>query len=604
MPSPPDPSSPAPVPTNKAGRPLRRFMARDGRDHLWALLDFFDARPVLKRTLLIAVPAFALIVGLGAWQYHHWARMNALRIGRQWLDAGRLDRAGLAIQDAITNEPDLPASWRLASDLAWRKGNRAASIEFAKKAAVQSRYETNDVLSWGDAAILADDTEKAQDALAHLDSEAARGSPRALRLAAEIARRALKFPEARDLFQAALQADTKAGIPSAAVDEVPLGIVSLQTGAPKDRERGQQLLSRWASDKDWGVDALRALLADAVAHREKVPVIRWAEALRIHPHCTLGDIPACLEAFADFDPQRFKEVLAPLEDKGLTSPTLAGQILGWLSQIGQAKEAVRWGQLLNSTTARKPPIVLGMAEALRNTRQWPELRDWVDAGEWGGDLQFLGWAYGMLAARQLGDNVRADSLWRSVYEEAKGSPAHALFLGESIYAWGYPKEAASLLWAASERADLSYQALGSLARLYQVQRDAAGQYKAFSRLNEMRPGDKNISNNFAYFGALTDLGSQTRIEHIAEDNFTREPSNVTYRATYAFVLVWSGQASKAMTLLEPLSRDWKNSHAVTFAYGATLASLGRKAEAKDVFETLNPQDLEPQEIDWIRAALH
>jgi predicted Zn-dependent protease len=209
----------------------------------------------------------------------------------------------------------------------------------------------------------------------------------------------------------------------------------------------------------------------------------------------------------------------------------------------------------------------------------------------------------MSAARESGDGTKADSLWQSLYADGSSSPAHALFMGDSLYAWGYPTEAAALLWAAADRPDLAYQALGSLARLYQVQRDAKGQYRAFSRLNLMRPTDRKIANNFIYFATLTDSGSQTHNEHLAADNFTAEPGNVIYRSTYAFVLVRTGQASQAMTLMEPVSHDWKKSPAVAFAYGSALAGVGRKSEAKEVLDSLNPKDLDPQEADWIRAAL-
>jgi hypothetical protein len=209
----------------------------------------------------------------------------------------------------------------------------------------------------------------------------------------------------------------------------------------------------------------------------------------------------------------------------------------------------------------------------------------------------------MVAARKLGDDPRADLLWNAIYADAVGSPAHALFLGDSLYAWGYPKEATALLWAAADRPDLSYQALGSLARLFQEQRDTVGLYRAFSRLNSMRAADRKIANNLAYFAAVTDLGNQTHIEHIAEDNFIHEPSNVFYRSTYAFVLAWSGQPSRALALMQPVSHDWKKSRAVAFAYGAALAGVGRKSEAREVFNSLNPLDLDPLEVAWIRAAL-
>jgi hypothetical protein len=578
-------------------------MARDSREHLWAALDHLDARPALKRTLQFGLPAFLVAVGLGIWGYHHWARTNSLRIARQWLDAGRLDRAAIAVKDALATEGELPASWRLASELAWREGNRAGSVEYAKRAAVVSRFETEYVLAWAEASILSDDSEQAQEAEAHLDPGAARASPRALRLAGEIARRGRHFAEARDQFQASLQADTEAGARSLAIDEIPLGIVCLQTGLADDRTRGQVLLAKWAPDLTWGIDALRALLEDAVVHGDREAIVRWAESLRVHPHFTLGDVPTCLHALADADPARYQAMLGPLEEQCRLRPTQSAQLLGWLTQIGQSDEAVRWGGTLDPAAARKPPIVVSLAEALRVARRWADLKAWVGRGDWGPELGYMGWAYGMLAARQLGDAPAADSLWHSVSSEGRSNPAHALLLGDLLYAWGYPKEAAELLTLAADRADLAYQALGSLARLYQVQHDAVGQYRAFRQLNSLLPTDRKIANNFAYFAALTDLGSQTQIEHVAEDNFTHEPENIAYRCTYAFVLVWSGQASRAMTLMEPVSHDWKTSPVVAFAYGSVLAGLGRKSEAKEVFDSLNPGNLNVQEADWIRAAV-
>jgi predicted Zn-dependent protease len=597
---PPDPQSPS---TKEAARSLRRFMARDSREHLWALLDFLDARPAMKRTLLIGLPALVIAAGLGVLGYQRWARTNAIRIAQQWLDAGRLDRAGAAIQDALRNEPDLPASWRLASELAWKGGNRAASVDYAKRAAEVSRYQADYVLSWAEASILSDDTAQAREAESYLDPASGRSSPRALRLAGEIARRGGLFADARDQFQAALDEDTKAGSQSPALDEVPLGIVCLQTGSAGDRARGNALLAKWAPDPSWGVDALRALLADAVAHGERGATARWADALQMNPRCTLGDIPVCLKALAGSDTERYRAMLAQIEEKSRSSPTQAAQLLGWLNQIGQGAEAIRWGGSLDPATARKPPVAPGIAEALRAAGRWADLQSWVDQGDWGKDVGFLGWAYGMVAARQLGDGHKADSLWQSLLADGRLYPAHALFVGDALVEWGFPREAADLLWEAADRPDLAYQALGSLARLYQVQHDAAGQFRAFSRLSAMRPANRGIANNLAYFAALTDLGSQTHIERIAEDNFNSEPGNVAYRSTYAFVLVWSGQASKAMSVLEPVSRDWRKSPAVAFAYGAALASLGRKSEAREAFDSLDPRNLGPQEQDWIRAAL-
>src|SRR5471032_85559 len=175
----PDPRSAYPT---KSSASMKRFISRGPRDHLWAFLDLMDARPGLKKLLLIGLPMLAIAIGCGVWGYERWARTNAVRIARQWLEAGRLDRAGVAIKDAIENEPDMPESWKLASELAWKKGNKAASVEFARKSAEVSGYRDAEVLDWGDAALLADDDGQAREALGHMDPLSALNSGRALRL--------------------------------------------------------------------------------------------------------------------------------------------------------------------------------------------------------------------------------------------------------------------------------------------------------------------------------------------------------------------------------------------------------------------------------------
>jgi tetratricopeptide (TPR) repeat protein len=578
-------------------------MARDSREHLWAILDLLDERPVLRRFILIGIPLLAVAAGLGVWQYRHWARTNSLRIARQWLDAGRLDRAGTAVQEALASEPEMPASWSLASELAWRQGNRGDSASYAKRAAIVSQYKAPEVIAWGEASILADDIDQAKEAVLQLDPATALTSPRALRLEGEIARREGRFADSRDYFDKALSADTDAGIKDAAVDEVPLGIVCLQTGSASDGSEGRRLLEKWAQDPVWGIDALRGLVADAVARNDRTSMARWAESLRTNPRCTLGDVPIYLNGLVRSDSALYQEALNALEKKSLSKPTDAAQLLGWLTEIGQGAEAVRWGLTLDSAASRKAPIGPGIAEAMRATRRWEDLRDWIGQSDWGRNVGFMSWAYGMAAAQRLGDSPKAESFRQTLYADGSINAAHAFFAGESLYSWGFSNEAAHLLWSAADQPDLAYQALGFLARMYQVQHDAEGQYRAFSRLNEMRPADRNIANNFAYFSAVTDLGSQTRVERIAEGNFDSDRSNVTFRCTYAVVLVWSGQASKALSLMEPVSKDWSQSSVVAFAYGAALAGVGRKSEARDVFASLNPSQLDPQEVNWVRGVM-
>jgi tetratricopeptide (TPR) repeat protein len=406
MPDPFDSSDPQRRPRGRISRLFNRVRSRDSRQHLWDFLDLLDERPALKRGLYIGVPVLVLAIAFGFWGYNNWAQKNAYGIARQWLDANRLDRAADAVQNALATEPDRPDSWRLASELAWKKGKRATSVEYAKKAAAVSHYQEDYVLAWAEAAILSDDASQAQEAERYLNPATAQESPRALRLAGEIARRGLRFTDARVAFQSALEADKNAGATYTAIDEIPLGIVSLQTGLAEDRARGISLLSKWASDPTWGAEALRALLADAVAHHDREAVGRLAEGLRTHPHCTLADVPVCLKALADYDPVRYKAMLDPMEDQSRLNPTHAAELMGWLTQIGQAAEAVRWGESLYPAAAQKPPIAPAIAEALHATRRWADLRDWVARVDWGTISDSWAWPTGWMRPANLPINRR------------------------------------------------------------------------------------------------------------------------------------------------------------------------------------------------------
>jgi predicted Zn-dependent protease len=252
---------------------------------------------------------------------------------------------------------------------------------------------------------------------------------------------------------------------------------------------------------------------------------------------------------------------------------------------------------------QRPPLSVSKAESLRLAGDWVALRAWTSQGDWGENLNFLRWAYGMQAARLLGDEQQAGELWRSLQNNAQANSMHALFAGTTIYTWGLVKEAELLWWQVAEQNNnLAVEALGTLARHYQVQRDAAGQYKVFNQLHAIHPQDDAVTNNFAFFAAITGNREQLA-EQLARENAGRWPSNSTYQATYAFVLLMRGHTDQAFKVIKPLAAEAERSSAVAFVYGLTLAGTGKRAEAKTILHTLNPAELTLREIELIKVAL-
>lgn len=577
---------------------LNRLSHFELREAWWAFLDAWETRRTL-RWWIYGVGVFLVLTSI-LWfgVYPNWAQRNAIRMARQWIDAGQLGYAAETIQKALEADSRQPDLWRLAAEVARRGGQRSMEVQYLRQATLSQPGSYNLVLEWASAALQADMMDEAEQALGGMPQGELVHSSFAQRLLGELERRKNRLAQAKAHFEAALKIDGPGG-----VDELPLGLCLLATRDPSDRQRGLDLLTKLTADAEWGAGALRVLLTDAMMQNDRPAMAKWAEMLRTNPRCAVGDMPNCLSALAQADEGKFSEVIAQLKQAHLASPDAAAQLIGWLNQIGRSTEALEWMRTLPEPNLQRPPLVVSKAESLRCTGAWGDLRTWTAQGDWGNDLNFLRWAYGLQAARKLGDEKQAEELWRTLRSHAQVNGVHAYFAGSTIYAWGLVGEAETLWWQAAEQNNsIAIEALGTLARHYQVQRDAVGQYKVFNRLHALHPKDDAVANNFAFFAALTGNREQLA-EQVARENFDRYPTNSNYRATYAFVLLMHNKAAEALKLMMPLAAQVEKSASTAFAYGLALAGTGEKTKAREVLHRLDPAMLTLQEVELIKKAL-
>lgn len=568
------------------------------RDAWWRLLDFFEASRAARVALYLTAAGLVLGGGLWLWAYPAWHKRNAVRIARGWLEAGQLRYAAEAAQQAASVDPTNPEPWLIAAQLARLGGQQDMARDYARRAAALAPDDPAIVIGWAAAALRAGQAAEAHAALDQLPIETQAASPHVQRLRGEIARRESRLTAARNFFEEARRLEG-----AVAVNEVPLGLILLQAADPAQRRRGLALLGKWTSDAEWGATALRTLLADALDRDDRPGMLRWAEALRAHRGCTVADMTQCLLALATADAARYAAVLADLKRDHAVTPQAAAQLLDWLNALGRGADAVSWMQTLPPAGMQRPPLAVAGAEALRQAGQWSALQAWTEGKDWGPDADFMRWAYGLQAAHMLGENRPADELRRTLYSHAERNSAHALFAGSLLYGWGRAEEAAELWWVAAGHQDPSaINALGSLARHYQVRRDAEGQYRVFRQLHGLRPQDAAISNNYAFFALLT-RRDQRKAEQLARANLAAEPQNPVYLATWGFALFMQNRAEEARRLLAPIAADAGRSPAVAFSYGLALAASGRKAEARPLLAGLPPESLTESEVKLIRATL-
>ncbi|MFI5358088.1 MAG: hypothetical protein ACHQ4G_12210 [Opitutales bacterium] len=576
---------------------LKRLTTYSLRDVWWWGQDIWEKHRTLRRAVYFGLGLLAVGAVLRLGVYPWWTRMNSVRMARQWVEAGKFREAGPAIQQAMEFAPNQAEVWHLAASYARYFNDPRRALGYSRDAANLAPDNTDYVLTWASDALLADQPDIAAKALGKLSGEVVNHSAWAQRIAGELARRNQQPAEARRHFARAVAL----GGPRAE-NEVPLGLVLLADGKEGGRRRGTELLQSWAHDSEWGAIALRALLADALQHHDREAMLRWAEQLRAHPRCSLGDLPLCLQGLAEADPPRFRQVLAEMEQAHAARATDAALLIGWLNQIGQSREAIRWAHTLPDAMIRNLPVAPVVAEALRQLADWPELQAWTKEGPWGANMDLIRLGYGLLAAQLGNDPRQAAELWKSIESRAAENGGRTLFAGDTFYSWGLVDQAVTLLWSAANQMGSSHKALGTLVRHYQLKGDAEGLYRAYRQLHNLREDDALIANNFAFFAALTGNAPREARE-IAQRNFHADPSNQHFRATLAFVLYIERHYAQGLKVLHPVAGEWTQSPALTFAYGLNLAGSGQKAEARQILNTLDPHTLTRREIDLILAAL-
>jgi tetratricopeptide (TPR) repeat protein len=582
----------------RLGRLLSRLLAFEFRDAWWHLLDLVEKRRAVRRLLYVIIAFTIMGIVSALWIYPWWRQRTAVGMARQWLEAGRLDHASESIQEALQVAPNQPESWKLAADLARLLGNHESALGYSKKAVELAPTNIDLTITWAADALLANHPEESDRALAALPADVLAQSAHTQRIAGELARRRAQFTEARDHFENALRIDG----PNTAIDEIPLGVILLNARDSTERQRGIDLLARWSTSVEWGANALRTLLGDALLHNDHPAMLRWADALRAHPRCTLGDIPNCLRALSIADESRFSEVLAMLEKKHAIDPANIAILVSWLNQIGRSREAAEWIKTLPPALTQKPPAAVSAAESLRMQSDWSGLFSLTVDADWGRDLEALRLAYALRAARGTGHTDTARSLWTTLQTRSTTDGERTLFTADSLYAWGLQDESLALLWNAVDEPGIAINALATLARHYQVERNATGQYRAFKQLHSLRANDPDITNNYIFFATLT--GNDLRqSEELAAKNHRQFPENPAYLATYALVLTTQNRPADALVLFQTASPDWKTNPVTTLAYGLTLAGTERKAEARKVLKSLIPNTLTKEESALIAKAI-
>jgi len=581
----------------RLSRSARGVWEFDIRFPFWDLLNALEESRALRTKVYAGAGLVAIAVGACVWYYPTWRQENAIRVTAQWITAGKLDRASYALRDAVRIAPNRPETWSVAAIFEMRLGHMDSAANCIARAAqlapdnLELKYECAAI------SLLAARLEQADKALASVPADVKAKSAYAERLTGELARLRNQMDVARAHFDAAIRLDGQP-LPN---DEVPLGVVLLSSPRPEERARGRMLLEKWAPDPLWGVNALRALLSEAQSRSDGPEMVRYAEALRIHPARNPNDVVDCLGALDKADAAHFAAALSETEQAFAFDLGSTANLVGWLSLHGRTAEAVRWVKTLPPDFSHTPPVVYAMSEALRVSGDWKGLGEWTGNGAWSSELSYIREGYALNAARHLGQTAAADALWAHLLSSASAVPSQAYFMAGEFLVWGWKDEAVRLWWITADSPGLTMNSLGMLTRYYDREHDAGGMFRVFSRIRGLHQDDPIVANNFAYLAALTG-NNPLLAEQVARDNAQRFPNDPDYWATYAFILNRNGRTDRALAILEPRKAAAVTSSSFAFTYGLVLTGAGRTSDARAAFAHVNVQALTTEELKLLSAA--
>lgn len=583
--------------TGELGRWIAKVRLMGLREIWWSVLDAWDAKRSFRRAVCWTAGLALAGGGAAAWLYPKYKDKEAVGAARSLIAEGRLEAARAEVRRAIEAAPDRAETWIVAAEferalghfaLAAARGRVAADLEPANRAIL---------FAWAEDSLAAGQPAEARRALGRLTAAEAAASAEAQRLFGELAGEEKDYAGAREHYAAALRLDG-----TGPRNEVPLGRWLLRSAQEAEREDGRMLLAPYVADPEWGAMAARSLLTDAAARNDVAEALRLAKILRVHPKREAADIPACLRVLVEADPAGFATVLDGLKAEHSANAKVAQELVEWLNVIGQPAEAVRWAETLPERFAKSGGLEAARAESLRLAQDWTGLARRVEEGDWGARLDFMRRAYGLEAARRLGDE-KQEARWRASLRDAvvnQGGPAFGA--ASRLFEWGAVEEASMLATQAADDPEVAEAALGLLARCDAAKKDAVALCRVLRRLHVLRPNDAAIADRLAYYSALTGQGTLAA-RTLARKNFETAPGNLEYRSTYGFVMVVQDDAAAAVDLLGDHAREGSSSTAFAFAYGLALNGIREKEAARAWLALIDLRTLMPPEVELVQRAL-
>ena len=374
-----------------------------------------------------------------------------------------------------------------------------------------------------------------------------------------------------------------------------LDLVIFQLNSPRSelREKGRLTAERLKENPEVRAQILRILIDSAVKERNSAVTLDLARELQALPDATFSDRLLYLSALqATADPGA-EEYLTKLQTDAKDNADKVFRLLAWMNANDLTAKSLTWKESLSPEILGDAHVRLALADAYLARQDWPQLQQLVEKNTWGG-YEFLRFALKARLARARNDQPEFTKDWTEAVRLA-GEKIPALKLLEQVSAsWGWKEEATNVLWIRAETREGGAEALETLSRQYDQERDTRGLYRVLAHLVKLSPDDAMARNNFAQLALLLNVDVQNaRIT--ARDLYNQNPKNPIFASTYAFALEQAGDPKQALKVMSGLTPEQLRVPNMAAYYGIILAAANKPQEAAEYLQLAEQARLLPEE---------
>ncbi len=487
-----------------------------------------------------------LILTTGPKLVNGWRESRWLKQAEQNLKQGNFTAADDAAQQALRIDPDSLPAFRILAE-ATEKQNRADTVAWRAQIARLQPRDMDSQLNLASAALRFGQLDVARKALEAVPKEHRDSAPYNV-VAGWLARAQGDEAGLERHFAAALEKE-----PQNETYQYNLAVVRIKSPEPERSDPARETLQRLAKNPAFRAGALRALLNDAVQHRDTDAANQYAQDLQMSPEVTFSDYLLCLEFYKQLDEKKFTALLDKVKPVAARRPEDLALLLGWMNNNGMSADVLRWTEKLGGELTSVPPPSVEIADALASQKNWSRLRRWTRGGSWG-EFEYLRLAYQAFPARQT-RQASADAefglLWRAAEHASEENPEREIRLARLASRWNLPSEAEQLWLRVAHNPLTRREALDALFEIYRANNDLPNLYLTAMRLHETSPNEPIIAAEYARLSLLLERNIPEG-ERVAKEAFDQAPGEPACAIAQALALYSQGRTGEGVEVLQKL----------------------------------------------------